>query len=138
MFLWVNEEEHAGEEVLYKHWHKYYRENEQWVPLLPKETYAILLRSPFQISLFSQRIKEISVPHFYKFLTIRSKQVELRFITKVKHIRLFHCPHDMLCDEVKTTFSCFFENGNGNRATYFSLFNLWETVFLEIGSPVYS
>ena len=42
--------------------------------------------------------------------TIRSKQVEFRFITKVNHIPLFFCPHDMPYGEIKTNFLIFLWN----------------------------
>ena len=57
-------------------------------------------------------LEKISVPLFtsYKPLTIRSKQVEFRFITKVNHIPLFLCPHDMLCGKIKTNLLIFLWN----------------------------
>ena len=41
---------------------------------------------------------KLPLPNFKVFLT----QAEFRFITKVNHIPLFLCPHNMLCGEIKT------------------------------------
>ena len=73
--------------------------------------------------------------------TIRSNQGEFRLITKVNHIPLFLCPHDMLCVEVQTNLLIFLRNQRSatwNPSHNFPLFNLQETVFLEIGFHVCS
>ena len=98
---------------------------------------------PPNFTVFLTHFEEISIPYFtsYKPFTIGSKQVEFRFIAKLNPIPLILCPHDMLCGEVETNLLIFFEIKSlrhRNRATNFSLFNLWETVFLEIGFPVWS
>ena len=57
----------------------------------------------------------------------------------MNHVPLFLCPHDMLCNEVKTDLFIFVWNQRyASWNPYFSSFNLREKSFLEIGSPVYS
>ena len=54
-------------------------------------------------------LARVNMQH-YKPLTVRSKQVEFRFITKVNHIPLFLCPQDMLYGEVKMNLLIFLWN----------------------------
>ena len=74
-----------------------------------------------------------------KPLTIRSKQVEFRFITKVNHTPLFLCPQDMLCSKDKPfDFSlqsnvCIMES----EPLIFP-YSTYEKLFLEIGFPICS
>ena len=89
---------------------------------------------PFQISQFSSCIKEISIPHFYVLQT-SYHQIQTRF----------HCSSvHSICSVAKSRWTFWFflflneRFATWNQATNFSLFNLRETVVLEIGFPVSS
>ena len=140
----VNEKEHADEEVLYKHWH-YYRENEQWVLLPhPKEIlpHTITLHPP-NFTCFLTPWGDKHSPFLRLTNILPSDRNKLNLDSSLKWA-IFHCSSVYtICSLAKSrrTFWFFFEIKvlrHGIRATIFSLFNLRETVFLEIGFPVYS
>ena len=105
-----------------------------------EETISTSLNSPLQISQFSYCIEEISIPHFY---VLPSDPNTLNLDSSLK-LTIFHCSSiHIICSIAKSRwiFWIFFEIKvlrHGIRATNFSLFNLRETVFLEIGFSVCS
>ena len=97
-------------------------------PTLVEEIIPHTITLPFQISQYSKRIKEISIPHFYILQTSY-------------HLPFFLCPQDMLCGKVKTNLVIFLLNqmfATRNLSHQFFLINLREIVFLEIGFPLCS
>ena len=115
--------------------------NKKWALL--KKSSPTPLRPPSKFHSFLNALRRLAFSIFtsYKPLTIRSKQVE--FISSLKWT-VFHCSSvHTICSVAKSrrTFWFFFEIKSlrhGVWATNFSLFNLRETVFLEIGFPVCS
>ena len=141
MSLCVNEEEHAGEEVIYKHWHQYYNENEQWFLLTQKKSPPHNYPPP-DFTVFFTHWEDNNSPFLLLTNLLQSDLNKLNLDSLLKWTIFYCSPVHTICSLAKSkqTFWFFFEiKGlrHGIRATNFSLFNLQETVFLKTGFPFY-